>query len=118
MAADVVKIPLRVNAAMLALNHIIVIKMKKTILSSAIIAACLLALPVHAQSYGGYPCTDDCSGHEAGYDWAEDNSIQDESDCGGNSNSFIEGCYSYVEEQEDEAERERSWNDDEEDDQW
>ena len=48
--------------------------------------------------YNGYPCTEDCSGHEAGYDWAEENDIQDENDCGGNSNSFIEGCYSYVEE--------------------
>jgi hypothetical protein len=48
-------------------------------------------------SYNGYECTEDCSGHEAGYSWAEDNDIYDESDCGGNSNSFIEGCISYVE---------------------
>lgn len=49
-------------------------------------------------TFNGYDCTDDCSGHEAGYEWAEDKDIYDESDCGGNSNSFIEGCLSYVEE--------------------
>lgn len=48
-------------------------------------------------SFNGYECTEDCSGHEAGYSWAENNDIYDESDCGGNSNSFIEGCISYVE---------------------
>ncbi|NJK70654.1 MAG: hypothetical protein HC932_00060 [Thermales bacterium] len=53
-------------------------------------------------SYGDYRkveddnCTVDCSGHEAGYKWAEDNYIDDENDCGGNSNSFIEGCEEYV----------------------
>ena len=49
-------------------------------------------------TFHGYECTEDCGGHEAGYQWAEDNDITDESDCGGNSNSFIEGCQSYVEE--------------------
>lgn len=49
--------------------------------------------------FKGYPCTEDCSGHEAGYEWAEENDITDELDCGGNSQSFIEGCIAYVEEQ-------------------
>lgn len=49
-------------------------------------------------TFGGYDCTEDCSGHEAGYEWAENNGIYDLDDCGGNSNSFIEGCMSYVEE--------------------
>lgn len=49
-------------------------------------------------SFNGYDCTEDCSGHEAGYEWAEENDIDDEYDCDGNSNSFIEGCQSYVEE--------------------
>ena len=52
--------------------------------------------------FNGYECTEDCSGHEAGYDWAEENGIESEDDCGGNSDSFIEGCYSYVEENYDE----------------
>jgi hypothetical protein len=38
----------------------------------------------------------DCSGHEAGYEWAEENGIEDESECDGNSESLIEGCLAYV----------------------
>jgi hypothetical protein len=52
-------------------------------------------------------CTYDCSGHDAGYDWAEENDIDDPDDCGGNSNSFIEGCEQYAEEQQSDAEDER-----------
>jgi hypothetical protein len=52
-----------------------------------------------AGTYGGYGCTEDCSGHEAGYQWAEDHGITDESDCGGNSWSFEEGCVAYAQEQ-------------------
>jgi hypothetical protein len=44
-----------------------------------------------------YGCTDDCSGHEAGYKWAEDKEITDPDDCGGDSNSFREGCVAYAE---------------------
>lgn len=50
------------------------------------------------QTFHGNDCTDDCSGHEAGYNWAEKNSISDEGDCSTASNSFNEGCISYVEE--------------------
>lgn len=52
-----------------------------------------------SRSFGGYPCIGDCSGHEAGYNWAEENGIDDPDDCDGNSDSFIEGCQSYAEEQ-------------------
>jgi len=48
--------------------------------------------------FKGYECTDDCSGHIAGYDWAEANDIKNKDKCTGKSQSFIEGCYSYVEE--------------------
>lgn len=51
--------------------------------------------------FGGYPCTVDCSGHEAGSEWAEEHGITDPDDCGGNSQSFIEGCQSYAEENSD-----------------
>lgn len=51
-------------------------------------------------TFMGYPCTVDCSGHEAGYEWAEENGIDDPDDCDGNSNSFIEGCQAYAEEQQ------------------
>lgn len=51
------------------------------------------------EEFHGNPCIGDCSGHEAGYQWAEENGITDPDNCGGNSNSFIEGCQSYAEEQ-------------------
>jgi hypothetical protein len=50
-------------------------------------------------TFHGDPCTVDCSGHQAGYDWAEQHDIDDEDNCGGNSESFIEGCKAYVREQ-------------------
>ena len=53
-----------------------------------------------SDDFHGYPCTVDCSGHQAGYEWAEQNSVSEASDCGGNSNSFIEGCQAWAEEQE------------------
>jgi hypothetical protein len=40
---------------------------------------------------------DDGSGHSAGYEWAQEN---DPSSCGGNSDSFIEGCQEYLDQQE------------------
>jgi hypothetical protein len=50
-------------------------------------------------TFMGYECTEDCSGHEAGYEWAEENEITDPDDCGGNSDSFEEGCRAYAEEE-------------------
>lgn len=49
-------------------------------------------------TFEGYECTEDCSGHEAGYSWAEENYISDPAECDGNSNSFIEGCIAFAEE--------------------
>lgn len=51
-----------------------------------------------ARDFHGYRCTDDCSGHEAGYQWAEEHDIHDPDDCGGKSESFIEGCRAWAEE--------------------
>lgn len=48
--------------------------------------------------FGEYKCDSDCSGHYAGYDWAEEKGITSKEDCVGNSQSFIEGCKVYVEE--------------------
>jgi hypothetical protein len=45
--------------------------------------------PENPYSYG--------SGHSAGYEWAEKNDV---SDCGGNSESFIEGCQEYVDQRD------------------
>lgn len=54
-------------------------------------------------------CTDDCSGHDAGFEWAKENDITEGSQCSGNSPSFIEGCEAFasaIEEQVDEAKSE------------
>lgn len=62
-----------------------------------------------------WECTDDCSGHEAGFEWAEDHGITDSEDCGGNSDSFIEGCEAYANEYQQEEYEEESYNDYEDD---
>lgn len=51
------------------------------------------------QTFGGYECTEDCSWHEAWYEWAEEHDISDSSDCESiGSSSFGEGCQTYVDE--------------------
>ncbi len=60
----------------------------------------------NVQDRGHYVCTEDCSGHEAGFTWAQQNDIADASDCGGNSQSFIEGCEAFAEERQEQADRE------------
>ena len=67
--------------------------------------------PYSSSTFMGYQCTVDCPGHEAGYEWAEENGIDDPYDCGGNSESFIEGCQAYAEEQQ--AAMEENLDDDE-----
>jgi hypothetical protein len=70
----------------------------RTLVLLAFVAG-LTPTPTQAQdrTFGGYECTDDCSGHKAGYEWAENNQIKDERLCTGSSMSFIEGCRVYVE---------------------
>jgi len=54
-------------------------------------------------TFGGYECTDNCSGHKAGYKWAEAKGVSDEEQCEGilvtapNRTSFYQGCKVYVE---------------------
>ncbi|MBP0630704.1 hypothetical protein [Cupriavidus sp. AcVe19-1a] len=50
------------------------------------------------ERFFGARCTQDCSGHEAGYDWAADNDISDPDQCTGDSQAFVEGCQDYAEE--------------------
>jgi len=57
------------------------------------------------ENSGNYVCTEDCSGHEAGFEWAQENDIGDASDCGGNSQSFIEGCEAFADERQEQADR-------------
>ena len=52
--------------------------------------------------FKGQECSRDCSGHMAGYDWAEERGISKEEGCRGNSQSFIDGCLLYVAERLDE----------------
>lgn len=53
-------------------------------------------------------CTQDCSGHDAGFEWAKEHDITDPADCGGNSESFIQGCEAYGEAIQSRLDDERS----------
>ena len=55
---------------------------------------------------GNYVCTEDCSGHEAGFAWAQENDVTDASECGGDSMSFAEGCEAFAQERQEQADRE------------
>lgn len=48
--------------------------------------------------FGRYRCTDLCEGHQAGYEWAGKRRVQTFDQCAGRSQSFIEGCYVYLQE--------------------
>jgi hypothetical protein len=45
---------------------------------------------------GSSDCTQDCSGHEAGYQWAEENDVCDPEFDGANSESFADGVREYA----------------------
>lgn len=47
--------------------------------------------------FGDYPCSPDCSEHEAGYQWGMEQGISDPDNCSDNTGSFIEGCRVYAE---------------------
>lgn len=53
--------------------------------------ACLFTGMILSPAFAG-------EGHDAGYQWAEDNDIDDTSSCSTPSSSFNEGCEDYVEE--------------------
>lgn len=57
------------------------------------------------EDVGSYVCTQDCSGHEAGFAWAQQNDISDRSDCGGNSVSFMEGCEAFAQARQEQADQ-------------
>lgn len=73
--------------------------MRVCTLAFAITATIAFAQTGYAQdrTFGDFDCTDDCSGHAAGYNWAQQHSIEDEGNCPeGNSQSFHEGCIAYT----------------------
>src|SRR4051812_42676007 len=51
-------------------------------------------------------CTEDCSGHDAGFEWARDHDVTDSTECSGDSQSFVEGCEAYASAHEEAAEEE------------
>ena len=50
----------------------------------------------HAETFKGYQCTQDCSGHRAGYEWAKRKGVTSQQECTGNSRSFVEGCLAWA----------------------
>jgi hypothetical protein len=62
------------------------------------LAMLIVASEAHAREFGSYDCSDDCSGHAAGYRWAEAHAISSDSDCPlrGRAISVYEGCLVYV----------------------
>jgi len=68
-------------------------------LLKSILFLMMLAKPVAAAEFHGARCTKDCSGHRAGYEWAQEKNVREESACGGTSESFREGCRIWVREQ-------------------
>jgi hypothetical protein len=58
-------------------------------------------LPPHDEPalFHGYYCSDDCSEHEAGYEWAQAHEITNPDACpadGNDSQEFVEGCWAYA----------------------
>jgi hypothetical protein len=51
-------------------------------------------------------CTVDCSGHNAGFEWAQQQGVTDRSECSGDSKSFVEGCEAYADAVEESADEE------------
>lgn len=62
--------------------------------------------PYSVEDTGDYVCTQDCSGHEAGFAWAQEHDFTDASECGGNSQSFIEGCEAFANARQEQADLE------------
>jgi hypothetical protein len=55
-------------------------------------------LPAAAQNphFAGFTCMRDCTGHAAGYRWAEREAIARDDQCRGLSIPVLEGCRAYV----------------------
>ncbi|WP_273793187.1 hypothetical protein [Brucella anthropi] len=56
------------------------------------------------KTFGPYTCKDDCSGHQAGYNWAKKKAVRDDAQCRSNSQSFTEGCLYYTQQTNDREE--------------
>ncbi|GEM_PF-5115479 len=52
----------------------------------------------NVRKFGSFKCMDDCSGHIAGYRWAQKNNVRHIKECNGKNRSFNEGCTLFVDE--------------------
>jgi hypothetical protein len=50
--------------------------------------------------HGVGACEATCLRHEIGYQWAQTHGVTDPSQCGGDSESMVEGCEAYAEDQQ------------------
>jgi len=55
-----------------------------------------MADKTYQEEKGFMDCTEDCSGHEAGFAWAKTHEIDDDSDCHGDSDSFVKGFFDFA----------------------
>lgn len=88
----------------------------KALSAMALLVSILSSAMTSAATFDGNQCLGDCSGHQAGYDWAEQNDIEDESSCSTPSTSFNEGCQSYIDENSSITSGAASSDDDDDDD--
>lgn len=58
--------------------------------------------PAHPPSM--IACGEDCSGYDAGWNWAAETGLSEPVDCAGNSAAFVEGCVAYTSENEGDGE--------------
>jgi hypothetical protein len=66
-------------------------------LAAFAVLATVFAATAEEGTFGEFDCTIDCSGHAAGFRWAESHGVDSEDDCpDGNSQSFHDGCIAYT----------------------
>ena len=87
--------------SIMTMNPAHLIRQPRTFVASSLFFLALLGVdPALSQKeFGGYECTDDCSGHKAGYEWAEARGVSDAAQCPlrGKALSFYEGCLAFTE---------------------
>lgn len=76
--------------------------MKSIYTAVIFVTTTFLNLAVADEYFKGFQCKMDCSGHKAGYEWAESQGIYSEDTChnidANGSSSFLEGCIAYARE--------------------
>lgn len=58
----------------------------------------IVATPLHSQNqryFGGFPCTDRCRDHSAGFEYARQLRLKDPNQCAGPTLSYVQGCRVY-----------------------